>query len=69
MLFKVFKERNTIPSFFLFVIQVDFNVKMFGTKFLLCCLPCFKVKKPSYKILNYILIGINSRLRRGIDCR
>lgn len=61
-LFQIFKEHNAIPSFF--VIQVDFNGKCFVTKlnFYTECLPCFRVKKPSYKILNYISVGINNRL-------
>lgn len=37
-----------------FVIKFNFYVK---------CLFCFRVKKSSYKIFNYILIGINNRFK------
>lgn len=63
-MFKVFKERNSIPSFFNLSFRLISMWKCLEpNSYILCCLPCFKVKKPSYKILNYVLIGINSRLK------
>lgn len=54
MLLPHFLSFRLISMWKCFVIKLNFYAK---------CLPCFRVKKPSYKTLNYISIGINNRLK------